>query len=113
MPRRKAEPTDAGWDGLAGFDQLLGHRGRLGICVLLARSDRLSFRRLKELLQETDGNLGAQLRKLEAEGFVTVTKEFKDRKPISWYALTKAGRSRLNRHLDALKRLISDGTETP
>lgn len=108
MPRRKTEPADGGWDGLEGFDKLLGHRGRLGICVLLVRNDQLSFRRLKELLHETDGNLGAQLRKLEDVGFVTVSKEFIDRKPISWYALTTTGRKRLNGHLDALKRLIND-----
>jgi DNA-binding MarR family transcriptional regulator len=109
MPRKKAEPPAEGWDGLDGFEKLLGHRGRLGICVLLARNDQLSFRRLKELLQETDGNLGAQLRKLEDEGYLEVNKEFQDRKPISWYGLTGPGRNRLDRHLDALKRLINTG----
>lgn len=94
-------------DALNNLNRLLGHRTRLGICVLLARHTALSFSRLKELLEETDGSLGAQLRKLEDEGFLSVKKEFRNRKPVSWYGLTNKGRSGLEKHLDALKQLIS------
>ena len=55
---------------LAALDTLLDHRVRLAICVLLSRYDRLSFSRLKELTAETDGSLGAHLRRLEDEGYV-------------------------------------------
>jgi len=96
------------WTGLEGFQKILGHRSRLGICVLLARNSELSFRRLRELLAENDGSLGAQLRKLEEEGFVTVRKEFKNRKPISWYQLTAAGRQRLEVHLNILTGLLEN-----
>lgn len=92
---------------LDNLNKLLGHRARLGICVLLARHTALSFSRLKELLEETDGSLGAQLRKLEDEGFISVKKEFRNRKPVSWYCLTNKGQSGLEKHLDALKQLIS------
>ena len=113
MPDKKTEPVTGVWQELDGFHKLLGHRGRLGICVLLARNEQLSFRRLKKLLNETDGNLGAQLRKLEDEGFITVTKEFRDRKPVSWYELTTAGRIELENHLKALNRIIlEDGGST-
>ena len=94
-------------NALNNLNRLLGHRTRLGICVLLARNTALSFSRLKELLEETDGSLGAQLRKLENEGFISVKKEFRNRKPVSWYCLTKTGQVGLERHLDALKQLIS------
>ena len=104
------DPSDKGaWAGLDGFQKILGHRSRLGICALLARNDELSFRRLKELLEETDGSLGAQLRKLEDEDYITVRKEFRDRKPVSWYQLTSDGRKRLEAHLAALSGLL--GTE--
>ena len=92
---------------LDNLNKLLGHRARLGICVLLARNTALSFSRLKELLEENDGSLGAQLRKLEDEGFISVKKEFMNRKPVSWYSLTNSGQSGLEKHLDALKQLIS------
>lgn len=94
------------WSGLQGFQKILGHRGRLGICALLARNDELTFSRLKELLDEKDGNLGAQLRKLEDEGFITVRKVFEERKPVSWYQLTATGRQRLTTHLKALSGLL-------
>jgi DNA-binding MarR family transcriptional regulator len=104
------EPADTGpLPGLKGFQKILGHRSRLGICALLARNDELSFSRLKELLAEKDGSLGAQLRKLEDEGFVTVRKEFQDRKPVSWYQLTQEGRQRLEAHLVALSGLLGTG----
>src|SRR5439155_18030838 len=87
---------------LEALDPLLQHRSRLGACVLLSTADALSFSRLKVLLNETDGNLGAQLRKLEDAGYVTVKKEFVGRKPISWYALSAPGQAALRAHLAAL-----------
>lgn len=97
---------------LGRLDRVLEHRVRLAVCVLLTRYDRLSFSRLKELTAETDGNLGANLRKLEDEGFVTATKEFVSRKPVTWYAITPRGRATLRAHLDVLGRMIAQA-DTP
>ena len=88
------------------LDPLLQHRTRLGVLVLLADADAIAFSRLKTLLDETDGNLGAQLRKLEEAGYVSVKKEFVARKPVSWYALTSAGRTALKSHLMAMESLL-------
>ena len=92
--------------GLEHLDPVLQHRSRLGACVLLSTVDLLSFVRLKALLAETDGNLGAQLRKLEDAGYASVTKSFVDRKPMSLYGLTDAGRAALKRHLKGMEALI-------
>ena len=92
---------------LAALDTLLDHRVRLAICVLLSRYDRLSFSRLKELTAETDGSLGAHLRKLEDAGYTRVKKEFVERKPTSWYSLSPKGMSALAVHLQALTELLS------
>ncbi|MDB5323696.1 MAG: hypothetical protein JWN40_5327 [Phycisphaerales bacterium] len=92
--------------GLDRLDPVLQHRSRLGACVLLSTVDVLSFSRLKALLGETDGNLGAQLRKLEEAGYVTVNKEFEKRKPVSWYSLSPTGRAVLKEHLGGLEALI-------
>lgn len=91
-----------GIGGLERLDRLLEHRSRLGACALLAQHDALSFSRLKELLDETDGNLGAHLHKLEDQGYLTVRKEFVNRKPVSWYSLTPKGREALKAHLNAI-----------
>ena len=104
-PLSRTEATVS--EGLAALDDLLDHRSRLAACVLLSRADQLSFSRLKQLLGESDGNLGAQLRKLEDAGFITVRKAYQDRRPVTWYRLTAAGRKALIGHLDALARLIA------
>ena len=108
MPHSPPEGDNYIREGLKNLSKLLGHRTRLGICVLLARNDELSFSRLKELVEETDGNLGAQLRKLEDEGFLSARKEFRDRKPVTWYALTEHGQRNLDEHISALELLLKE-----
>jgi DNA-binding MarR family transcriptional regulator len=95
------------------LDDLLQHRARIAAAVLLARHDRLSFSRLKALLNETDGNLGAQLRKLEDAGYVKTLKEFQDRRPVTWYELTAKGKRALTQHLANLERLIERARGKP
>lgn len=91
---------------LDGLQPALEHRARLAIAVLLARHGEISFAAFKEQLQMTDGNLGAQLRKLEEAGIVSLRRDFVERKPVTWYALTKDGRTALDTHLKALQSLI-------
>ncbi len=100
-------PSETLWQDLGGFNRLLEHRTRLGVCVLLARRDEITFSRLRDLLEETDGAMGTHLRKLEEAGFTAVRKEFVGRRPQSWYRLTKSGRTRLTQHLDALSSLVT------
>ena len=97
---------EAAGNGLADLDDLLQHRARITVAVLLSRHDQLSFSRLKELLDETDGSLGAHLRRLEDAGYLTVRKEFQDRRPVTWYRLTPKGKRALASHLEGLGRLI-------
>ena len=92
---------------LQALDKLFEHRMRLAIAVLLRQHERINFARFKQVLETTDGNLGAQLRKLEDAGYVAVDKQFEDRKPVSWYALTDAGWPALQAHVAALQQLIS------
>src|SRR5687767_13343369 len=104
---RKAQTQiDRTCSGLERLDALLQHRARLGACALLSGADAMSFTRLKALLEETDGNLGAQLRKLEDAGYVSVSKQFVKRRPVSWYSLTPQGRRALASHLKALEEII-------
>jgi DNA-binding MarR family transcriptional regulator len=90
------------------LDKIFEHRVRLAVCVLLSRSDGITFRHFKDLLEETDGNLGAQLRRLEDEGYVSASKRFVHRKPVTWYRLTPAGRRALRAHVEALDVLLRE-----
>ena len=109
MPRRSSVAAAGRWEVLAGLNPVLQHRSRVAAVVLLSRHGRLSFSRLRELLDETDGNLGAQLRKLEEAGYLDVRKEFVERKPVTWYELTLRGKRALTDHLNSLERLIAAG----
>ena len=92
---------------LDGLDPALEHRARLAIAVLLARHGEISFASFKQQLGMSDGNLGAQLRKLEDAGYISLRRDFVERKPVTWYALTKPGRKALDRHLRALRNVIA------
>ncbi len=88
-----------------GLDKLLEHRSRLLICILLADGSILNFKTLRQTLEETDGNLGAQLRKLEAAGYIKVKKTFENRRPVSRYSLSRRGVNALAQHLETINRL--------
>ena len=92
---------------LDGLDPAFEHRARLAIAVLLARHGEVSFARFKQELELTDGNLGAQLRRLEDDGLLTLRRDFVDRKPVTWYALSKPGRKALDKHLSVLRAVIA------
>ncbi len=93
--------------GLTDLDPLLQHQVRMGICVLLSTVDRMNFSRLSKTLKATDGNLGAQLHKLEEARYITCRKRFVNRKPVSWYSLTPGGRRATERHLSAMELVIN------
>ncbi len=89
-----------------GLDKLLGHRSRLAVLVLLSDDVRLTFKRLGELLGETDGNLGAHLRKLDAAGYITADQERVGRRQTRWYSITKEGSTAVRAHLDSLTAFL-------
>lgn len=94
-------------EALDGLDPVLEHRSRLAIGVLLARHGEITFSRFKEQLELTDGNLGAQLRKLEDAAYLKLRRDFVERRPVTWYSLTPAGRKALDRHMRALQAVIA------
>ena len=104
MPR--TDPEVPSLEELAALNGLLQHRVRLVICVLLSKYEVMSFSRLKDVLEETDGSLGTHLRKLEDAGYLAIDKTYRDRRPVTWYQLTIAGQQHLERHIENLTRLI-------
>lgn len=104
MPR--TDPDVGGLDELGSLGGLLEHRVRLAICALLSKHDAMSFSRLKQVLEENDGSLGTHLRKLEDAGYLAIEKSYRDRRPVTWYELTDAGRTQLKVYVANLTRLI-------
>ncbi len=92
---------------IAGLDQVIHERRRLGIVSALAANDRQTFAELKAVLKTTDGNLSVHARKLEEAGYIKVTKGFEDRKPRTEYRLTTKGRRALDSYLQQMESILS------
>ena len=88
------------------LDKVIHERMRLGIISALAANAKLSFSDLKRLLDTTDGNISVHARKLEEAGYLTCSKSFAGRMPLTEYAITKEGRKALERYLDHMEALI-------
>jgi DNA-binding HxlR family transcriptional regulator len=81
---------------------------RLALLSLLVGVEEAEFTWLRAKTGATDGNLGAQLLKLEEAGYVTVEKRFVQRKPQTLYRMTAAGRAALGEYVQALKQLLGE-----
>ncbi len=67
---------------------------------------QLEFTALRDLLDLTDGNLGAHLRTLEDHGYVHIEKTFVGRRPCTFIAITPEGRRAFKEHVQALKAIL-------
>src|SRR5579872_1736050 len=81
-------------------------RLRLALLSLLSGVEEAEFTWLRAKTEATDGNLGAQLLKLEEAGYVAVEKKFVLRKPQTNYRITVQGREALSEYVQALKQLL-------
>ena len=69
-------------------------------------NENADFNMLKELLGATDGNLASHIKALENDNYITVEKQFIDKKPNTKYAATKEGKKAFSEHIEALEKLI-------
>lgn len=80
--------------------------------VALRPEEQMEFAWLRDLLEVTDGNLGAHLVKLEAAGYVDVEKTFVGRRPKTFLSATDKGRGAFREHVQALKEILATGEGT-
>jgi DNA-binding MarR family transcriptional regulator len=74
--------------------------------VTLEPGNEVDFTYLRDLLEVTDGNLGAHLRKLEEAGYIVVNKIFVERKPHTYLSVTAEGRRAFQEHVAALEEIL-------
>ena len=74
--------------------------------VTLEPGNEVDFTYLRDLLEVTDGNLGAHLRKLEEAGYIEVNKAFIERKPRTFISATTEGRKIFQEHVSALESIL-------
>jgi DNA-binding HxlR family transcriptional regulator len=93
-------------DELPDLDPVIHGKLRLAVLSLLIGAGEADFTWLRQKTGSTDGNLGAQLLKLEEAGYVAMEKRFAGRKPQTIYRMTSAGREALATYVAGLKRLL-------
>ena len=89
-------------------DKIIHERARLLIVTHLASSSarQVPFSEIREALDMTAGNLSIQLKTLAEAGYIAITKEFRDNKPLTRAALTAKGSAALKRYIDQMDLLI-------
>lgn len=88
------------------IDDVIHSRVRLAIMSYLATAHTADFTELKTTLKVSDGNLSTHLSKLEATGYVAVTKEFVGKKPHTTVTLTKAGDTAFQSYVEELAVML-------
>ena len=91
------------------LDEIIHQPTRLRIMTLLVsvpQLDHLAYGFIQQTLGLTGGNLTIHLRKLEAAGYLAITKEFQGSKPRTWVQATATGRRAFADYLANLQRTL-------
>ena len=91
---------------LPELDPIVHGQLRLAVLSLLAGVVQADFKWLRGKTGATDGNLGANLAKLEEARYIAVTRKFIGKKPASIYKMTPVGRKALAGYIQALRELL-------
>lgn len=93
---------------LEGVSDIFSSKLRLGVIASLISGEK-DFAALRELTSSTDGNLGRQLERLCAEGFVLRRDVSTGKRPRSVYCLTDFGRAQFRAYVELLESVLSGG----
>ncbi|MDB6027875.1 MAG: putative transcriptional regulator [Verrucomicrobiales bacterium] len=88
------------------LDRVIHEKGRLAILSLLAATPELSFTEMRETLGMTDGNLTTHIRILQEAGYISITKSYKNNRPLTTCSLTTAGRKAFAEYINLLEQIV-------
>ena len=92
-------------DTFQQLDKVIHEKSRMAIMSMLAGSPELSFTELRNSLKMTDGNLTTHIRTLQKSGYVSVSKSFRENRPLTTCALTVSGTRALNDYVTLIERI--------
>ncbi|MEQ8811694.1 MAG: transcriptional regulator [Imperialibacter sp.] len=93
-------------DNFEPLDPLLHSQLRLAVMSLLISLEEAEFTFIKDKTQSTAGNLSVQLDKLEQAGYISITKSFRGKRPLTTCKVTKTGIEAFEAYVAALKKYI-------
>ena len=93
-------------DNFEPLDPLLHSQLRLAVMSLLISLEEAEFTFIREKTQATAGNLSVQLDKLEQAGYISISKSFKGKRPLTTCKITKTGIKAFEAYVTALKKYL-------
>lgn len=93
---------------MADIDQFIHTPARLMVLAHLYVVERVDYVFLNKLTGLTWGNLSTHLARLEEAGYISVTKEFKRKKPHTTISLTKEGREAFRNYKQSMQQVLDD-----
>ena len=92
---------------LSGIDRLIHEPARLAILSVLRAFETADFLFLLKQTELSRGNLSSHLSKLEAAGYVDITKEFVAKVPRTLIRLTDSGRRAVATYRARMNRVLA------
>lgn len=89
------------------LDPLLHSELRLAIMSLLIGVKEAEFGYIKERTNATAGNLSVQLQKLADADYISITKSFKGKYPVTTCAIKAKGLHAFENYVEALKSYLT------
>jgi len=89
-------------------DRLVHEPARLLIMTILSAVESADFLYLQRETGLTKGNLSSHLSKLEAAGYVEITKTYRGKIPLTVCKLTRSGQNAFTNYRDQLKYIVDN-----
>jgi len=89
------------------LDPVLHSQLRLAVVSLLISVEEAEFNFLKEKTNATSGNLSVQIDKLKTEGYIEISKSFRNNYPLTVCKITKKGINAFEKYVDSLKSYLN------
>ena len=94
-------------ENFAELDVVLHQPLRTRIVAYLSTRGEATFTELKQLLDVTDGNLEAHIKKLRAAEYVITHKVKGEGRPQTFYRLTASGKDAFKQYVNQLQNLLN------
>lgn len=99
--------------GAFALNPIIHAPNRLATMALLAPLQEAEFGFVRDHVGLSDSALSKQISQLEDAGYLKVRKGYIGKRPRTWVALTKTGRTALTEHVKALKSIIEAAERQP
>lgn len=91
---------------ILNIDEVIHTPARLAILLFLLPRPNATFPEIREALSLTSGNLSSHLKKLQASGYIDISKAFVDLKPTTIVTITPHGRQAVNEYASFLRKQL-------